>query len=91
MHNKLIRFTATWCADCIVMRPRWVASFKKLDNLQVVDYDLDDHENEAQHFGVTHVPVLLVVDESGKEVARLTGMNDGEVVDNFLDKHCSQK
>lgn len=87
MHNKLIRFTANWCADCIVMRPRWKKSFDNYKDLQIVDYDLDDNEGEVARFKVTHVPELLVVDAYDNEIARLTGMKDTEELEEMLRQH----
>lgn len=88
---KIIRFTALWCADCIVMRPRWEEAFGKASEIEIQDYDFDDHEEEAKKFGITRVPQLLILDNDGNEQERLTGMQDMETLEALIKKYFNAK
>lgn len=83
---KIIRFTALWCADCIVMRPRWDSAFAS-KNLQIEDFDLDDNPDEAEKYNVSKVPQLIIMDDGGQEVERLSGMKDPEDLEAIIKKY----
>jgi thiol-disulfide isomerase/thioredoxin len=83
---NIIRFTASWCADCIVMRPVWKKFLLAHDNLKVTDYDFDDHEAEVLKYKIEKIPTTLLVDESGAEISRLEGMQDIGVLEEMITK-----
>ncbi len=71
---KIIKFTALWCADCIVMRPMWSEVRQAFPDLIIEEYDYDDNTEEAEAFGVTNVPTTIYLAESGEEIGRSVGM-----------------
>lgn len=83
---KIIRFTALWCADCIVMRPRWKEVFGK-NIVEIEDFDFDDNEAEAKKFKVAKVPQLIVLDDQDQEQERLVGMQDYEDLEKLVNKY----
>lgn len=82
---KIIRFTALWCADCIVMRPRWQEVFGP--EVTIEDFDFDDNEEEAKKYQVTKVPQLIIVDDQNAEQERLVGMQDAEKLQELVQKY----
>lgn len=88
---KLIRFTALWCADCIVMRPRWQEAFSKRADIIIEDYDFDDSETEAKKYNITKVPQLIVLGDNNNEQARYIGMQDQEELTAIIEKYFNFK
>jgi thiol-disulfide isomerase/thioredoxin len=73
---KIIKFTALWCADCIVMRPMWQEVRQAYPDLVIEEYDFDDDADEAKAFGITNVPTTIYQSESGEVLERQTGMQN---------------
>jgi len=72
---KLIKITAIWCMSCILMNEM----LKKLENenekqYETIDYDFDNDVEEITPYNVgTILPVYILLDENGNEVARSVG------------------
>lgn len=71
---KIIKFTAMWCADCIVMRPMWAEISDKHPNLEIIEYDFDKNPTEIKHWEVKKVPHLIIINQDGKELTRVDGL-----------------
>lgn len=67
--NKLLCFTAEWCAPCRGMKP----TLEKLDQSRIVRCDIDENPNKRAEYGVGSVPTFILVDEEGKELERVVG------------------
>ncbi|MEI8361543.1 MAG: thioredoxin family protein [bacterium] len=72
----IIRFTATWCADCIVMRSVWNKWLTAIPLVKIIDYDFDDNDDLAREYKVKTLPLVMIFDQDNKLVARLEGMQD---------------
>ena len=83
---KILRFTALWCADCIVMKPRWQKYFVSQPDFEIVDLDFDDDTEMTKKYAVKKVPELIILDKNENEIARMTGMQDQEALNNFFSK-----
>lgn len=75
---RMIRFTALWCPSCLIMRPRWDREFPSRPDLEKVDFDFDEHPDEAAFWNVGNVLPVLILERDGKEVARLVGEKSGK-------------
>lgn len=80
---KLLKFYADWCSPC-TMLTKTLESIdhdlvKNMQNINV-DEDLDS----LSKYGVRGVPALILVDDTGKEVRRLSGYNNAAKVTEFL-------
>ncbi|NTW22027.1 thioredoxin family protein [Candidatus Falkowbacteria bacterium] len=73
---RIIKFTAMWCADCIVMRPMWQEVRQQYPDLAIEEYDFDDQADQAKAFGITTVPTTIYLSQSGEEIMRRVGMQD---------------
>ncbi len=73
---KIIKFTALWCADCIVMRAAWREIVEKFPGVEIVEYDFDDQKEKAKELGAAKVPFNIFYDKAGNEIARIEGMQN---------------
>lgn len=83
---RVVRFTAAWCADCIVMKAVWSKWLPEINNLELIDYDFDDNQAEAQKFDVKRLPLVILFDRDGQQIARLEGMQDLDTLQKILTK-----
>lgn len=88
---KIIKFTALWCADCIVMRATWNEISSMFPLLEIEEYDFDEHEDVLGKFNVKKVPHTILMDNDGKEVLRLEGMQNRKdlikAIEDFLNSN----
>lgn len=73
---KIIKFTALWCADCIVMRPTWSEIAAKFPEVEIINIDHDDQPEELAKFNVKKIPFTILLDNDGREVFRLEGLQN---------------
>ncbi|MBV8230393.1 MAG: thioredoxin fold domain-containing protein [Planctomycetaceae bacterium] len=67
----LLDFHAAWCGPCQQMRPAVEQLIQK--GYQVKSIDIDHSPELAERYHVTQVPTFIVVDPSGKPLARSMG------------------
>lgn len=82
---KIIKFGAVWCPGCLVMRPIWKEIIEENQNLDIVeyDYDLDDDKQKEYNVG-DKLPVVIMVDDEGREIKRLVGERKKEEILSFI-------
>ena len=74
----LIKFHADWCHNCVKMDQ---TTFKNseiqttLEAFIAIKIDVDDPigRKTAQDFNISAIPVVILLDESGKEISRTLG------------------
>lgn len=78
--KKIIRFTASWCQPC-----KMLARYMEDANLDIpVDVvDIDDNSSLAIQYGIRSVPTLILIDEHGTEVKRVSGLQNSEQLRSF--------
>jgi thioredoxin 1 len=79
--NKLLVFSASWCAPCKAMKPM----LDELDQDRLVRYDIDEATNERAQYDVRAVPTLILVNETGEELERLIGSQSLSAIQKLLD------
>ena len=67
----LVDFFATWCGPCRMVAPVLEEIAEENEHIKVVKIDVDQEPGLAQKFGVTSIPLLVV-------------MKDGQVVNQSL-------
>jgi len=87
---KIIKFTALWCADCIVMRPYWVEIASKYPDLEIIEIDFDDNPDLAEKHGVKKVPHTIILTDDETELHRLEGMQNKEDLMKLLEGYLKQ-
>ena len=81
--NKLLKFYASWCGSCEVLG----STLEELD----IPYENIDIESEngvalANHFRVYEIPALVLVNEEGDELRKITGLLSKEKIKEFVYK-----
>lgn len=78
---KLLKFYAPWCQPC-KMLDKQLESFELSMPKHNIDIDID--VELAMLYKVRGIPTMIIVDEEGKEVKRVTGSQTQETLTNFL-------
>lgn len=79
--KKIYRFTASWCQPCKALASI-LEDIKTEVPIEVVD--IDEKKELAIQYRVRSVPTLLMLDETGKEVKRMTGVQAKNLVEGWL-------
>lgn len=80
---KLLKFQATWCQPCKMLSRIMQDASDKI-TIPVEEIDIDQNMDMAVQFQVRGVPTLVVVDDEGKEVKRVSGMMTEDKLMEFL-------
>ena len=68
----LVDFYADWCGPCKIFSPILEDISNEYDSVKVVKVNIDDEIELAQHYGVTSVPTLIII-QNGRVVDRSVG------------------
>lgn len=82
---KIIKFQAVWCSACLVMKKKWKEIKELYPDLDVTEYDYDLDEDEVVKYNIDDkLPVIIMLDDNGKELKRLVGEKNKEEVLSFI-------
>lgn len=86
----LLKFAADWCGPCRTMT-------QVMKGMDYTEVDVDSEEpigqgvttgrGMAMQYNVRSIPTLVLVDDSMKEVSRLTGLQSREKVQQWVLSH----
>ena len=83
---KLLKFNAVWCSACLVMKKVWKEIIEEKPSLTIEEYDYDMDEDEIIKYNVGEkLPVVIMLDENGNEIKRLTGEKKKEEIIDFIE------
>jgi thioredoxin 1 len=77
---KYIYFSAPWCGPCRLLGPKME---KVAEQVMVEKYNVDENQELAKNFSVRSIPIVILVDNNGKEIERILGNN---TVDFYINK-----
>ena len=66
---KLLFFSSTSCTNCKPLKK--LIQQQKLDT---VDLDANTHLEDFKKYNVRNIPTMVLLDNNGEEIQRLTGM-----------------
>jgi len=82
---KILKIGALWCPACLIVNKH----LKKIAgyDLEIINYDYDMDEQIVKQYNIgTILPVIIVLDNSGQEIKRLTGeVSQKEIIDMIED------
>jgi thiol-disulfide isomerase/thioredoxin len=72
---KVLKFGASWCNGCLVMRPRWSEIKKENPWLKTEYFDFDKDKDAMNKYGIDSgvLPVFVFLNKDDKEILRLSG------------------
>ncbi len=81
----LIDFSAVWCGPCRMVAPIVDEIAEENPLIKVCKVDVDEEPELAQAFGVSSIPMLVVV-KNGKITASAVGARPKESIISLLDE-----
>jgi len=85
---KILKIGATWCAGCLVMKPRWAEIEKDNTWLVTEYYDFDSDKEIIDKYSVNDIlPVFIFLDKEGNELMRLNGEIEKNKLIDIIDEN----
>lgn len=67
---KLLKFQASWCGPCKML----AMTLNGMDiPFELVEIDIDETPMKAASYNVRSVPTLIITDDEGNEIRRVSG------------------
>jgi len=87
---KIVKFSAIWCPECLIMRPRWKKIQADFPEQEIEDIDADAYPEKKKAYGVDHIPTIIFYDRAGAEIERVKTLMEIEEIavkiNNYQDK-----
>ena len=71
---KVLKFGATWCPGCIIMKPRFDEIESENEWLEAEFYDTDQSPEMVEKYGIKDLPTFVYLDKDGNELERQHGI-----------------
>ena len=75
---KLLKFYADWCGPC-----HTTSTFLKSKDISIPieEINIDDSLDVIREYNIKSIPVVILLDDEGKEKQRVTGFNKAKLED----------
>lgn len=84
----VLKFGATWCPGCLVMKPRWAEIEKENPDLKTQYFDFDQHPQIFKKYNIGQdIPVFIFLDKNNQEILRLTGEISKKKLIEIINQH----
>ena len=88
----IYEFSAGWCPSCRKLSPVVEEAVKKYKGfVQYVPVDIDDNQALAKKLNIDLIPTVMVVDNSGRTLNRLVGLQQGVQIEAILNQYRDQQ
>lgn len=78
---KALKFYAEWCGPCKALTKVIETAGDKI-TVEIEGIDIDTCGSRSAEWHVRSIPMLLLLDDSGKEISRKTGaMNEAQLLE----------
>ena len=83
----IVKFWASWCVPCSVLKPEFKAAQKELrKKVFFAEYNVDLGGAPLRKYNIVYIPTMVIF-KNGKEVSRTTSiLSSGEIV-NWISKY----
>lgn len=82
---KFVRITAIWCTSCLLMKKRWKNTIERTSiEIEDLDFDFDEPSYAKYQIG-SILPVVILLDDSGKEIKRMIGEKSIKDLETWLE------
>ena len=84
--KKLLYFSATWCGPCRMLGP----VMKEISDENIIEVDkidVDTNDPRIAQYGVRNIPTVIMIDESGAELAKRVGASPKQVYIDIINTH----
>lgn len=71
---RIIKVTANWCPECLIMRPRWKEIVMEFTDLQIEEVDYDKNPEFREKHEVKKSSTVIFFDAAGQELWRFQGL-----------------
>ena len=75
---KILKFGATWCKECAIMKPMFAEIEQEMPELKTEFYETDDNKEIMEKYNVESIPTFIFLDKDEKEILRLVGLQNKE-------------
>lgn len=75
---KLLIFSAPWCGQCRAYHPIAEKFIKEHSEIEITDINAEDDTDAVDKYNVRNLPTTIVIDDSGNEVGRESGILNKE-------------
>ncbi len=79
---QVLKFSAAWCQPCATVSKQIEATRAHYPDVTIVEIDIDEDFDKAKSYLVRNVPTLVMLDDQGTEVKRMSGVKTNQA---FID------
>ena len=83
MKKEIVVISALWCPSCLILK-KHLKKLKEEQNIDVKYLDYDFYEEEVKKYDVKDILPVMIIEEDGNEISRLTGEKEYEEIINYL-------
>ena len=87
--NSIIKFQSSWCRQCPLLSK--VLHTIPLGSTTLVEVDIDQEPDMAKAYNIRMLPTVVLLDETGEEIKRCSGVKSKEFLMEFLDINQQEK
>ena len=80
---KLLKFYASWCGPCKGLS-MVISNAKDKISIPIEEIDIDQNMEAVKKYNIRGVPVLILADDDGTEIDRMTGLADEKKLLEFI-------
>jgi len=80
---KVLKFYAEWCGPCKA-QTKLIESMTDQITTKIEEVNIDENVFLSTQFGIRSVPTMILVDDTEKEIRRVTGFQAKEDLLKFL-------
>ena len=77
---KVLKFGASWCAGCKIMKPRWEEIEQENPWLETEFIEIDNNPDAMKKYELFTLPTFIYLDKENNEITRFSGEPEKDVL-----------